>query len=489
MAVLRDGRTTETQSKPSSGKPSGISKPSKPKAKAPSSQEKILHDRRLKVKASQDARQKDLETLKGIQSRLDSPETSDESKLQMEESMKTMVKSYADMEKQITENDSDLMEIDSNLRKFGNDEHPTDPIEENGIERKNPQVQTVTEGASEPKESNGTNDYHDHLFFSQSRPDNIHTFVDEEEPSSWADFDIIDLTKDEEIQSDLLGEGKTLLTTNCRSGKLHMNSYGPKNSAMLTWTSTPGASEGKNVTNICSKHHKWAMDTDDNGHFLYKGKIAHIKGISWLPKQDIHCMQDLLDSVEELNPANKASDSKYRFPFSTVLVGWKDFKLSPAYINRSNYKDLTSASKEASKRTDRKFYEIACLQVKRFKDWAGEERLDREKSPTPLEETPEPEAEIQNQNEPSNKGRLAKSQNIEGNDRSQNGQSQNGQSQSGKNQHIKQNGQSGNGQSEKIERNDQNGQIQESSKDMLSATEPGNPKLPNGFTFNKSKFI
>ena len=109
-------------------------------------------------------------------------------------------------------------------------------------------------------------------------------------------------------------------------------------------------------------------------------------------------MQDLLDSIEELNPVNKIDDLKYRFLFSTVVVGWKDVWLSPACINRLNYKDLTSASKEASKRTNRKFYKIACLQVKRFKNWVGEDRLGRDKSPSPLEETLEPEERLQNQN-------------------------------------------------------------------------------------------
>ena len=153
-----------------------------------------------------------------------------------------------------------------------------------------PYAQPATDNASVPTAANGTNDNENSLLFSQSRPENINSLVDEEKPTSWADFDIIDLTKDEDSQADLLGEGKTLLTTNCRSGKLYMNSYGPKNSAMLTWTLAPGVSEGENVTNIRSKNHKWAMDIDDHGHFIYKGKIAHIKGIAWLPKQDTHCM-------------------------------------------------------------------------------------------------------------------------------------------------------------------------------------------------------
>ena len=86
--------------------------------------------------------------------------------------------------------------------------------------------------------------------------------------------------KDKDSQADLLGEGKTLLTTNCWSGKLYMNSYRPKNNAMLTWTLAPGVSEGENVTNIRSENHKWAMDIDDDRHFIYKGKIVYIKGIA-----------------------------------------------------------------------------------------------------------------------------------------------------------------------------------------------------------------
>ncbi|CEJ62909.1 hypothetical protein PMG11_11394 [Penicillium brasilianum] len=119
-------------------------------------------------------------------------------------------------------------------------------------------------------------------------------------------------------------------------------------------------------------------------------------------------MLGLLKSVEELNPSNKERDSDYKYPFSTVLVDLEggEEQVQSVWIDRSKYKWLSSAGKDSSKRTDRKFYEKACTQVKNFRDWAGtnldidwdgevrEGRDDR--SPTPLQETPEPEDIAQN---------------------------------------------------------------------------------------------
>ena len=84
MAVLRDGKTTKNQPKPPSRNPSRVNKPPISKTKAPGPQRKNLKDQRHKVKASKDARQKDLEKLKQaldeINSNLESPEIPEESK-------------------------------------------------------------------------------------------------------------------------------------------------------------------------------------------------------------------------------------------------------------------------------------------------------------------------------------------------------------------------------------------------------------------------
>ena len=102
----------------------------------------------------------------------------------------------------------------------------------------------------------------------------------------------------------------------------------------------------------------------------------------------------------------------------------------------------------------------------RYTNWAGEDRLARDKSPSPLEETPEPEERLQNQN-----GQNQGSQNQGG--QKQNGQNQNGQNQNGQNQNDQK----------------QNGQNQQPSNNIPSENEQGNPKMPGNFTFNRNRFI
>ncbi|KAJ5369942.1 uncharacterized protein N7496_006034 [Penicillium cataractarum] len=225
-------------------------------------------------------------------------------------------------------------------------------------------------------------------------------------PKDFADF-IYDLTQDDDSPSFSLEDGTVLLKA--RGGKLSLNSYGPRNSPMFIWSTSPASYRVKKVTNLLGKPHKQAMERDDETDSLvYKGKIGPIKAVAWLPRNGGDSMLGLLDSVEELNPSNKERDSNYRYPFSTVLVDLEggEEQMQSVWIDRSKYKSLSSAGKDSSKRTDRKFYEKACTQVKNFRDWAGkaldidwkgkarEGRDDR--SPTPLEETPEPEDIAQN---------------------------------------------------------------------------------------------
>jgi hypothetical protein len=90
--------------------------------------------------------------------------------------------------------------------------------------------------------------------------------------------------------------------------------------------------------------------------------------------------------------ANKDSNSKYVYPFCTVLVDWIGTNVpQPCLINGSNYKRLFVSGKNLAKRIDLKFPRMACMQVERFARWARNERLAREVSSTPLYETPEPE--------------------------------------------------------------------------------------------------
>jgi hypothetical protein len=230
----------------------------------------------------------------------------------------------------------------------------------------------------------------------------------EEEPSHYADFP--DLTDDEDGPDGILDDGVRLVEANRQNGKLYLTSYGPKNSALITWTSVFATKHIHNVTNFHLHHQKVAMDRDKDGSLTYKGRIASIKQIAWQPRGDIRCIEDLLESVEELNPQNKKHDPKYRFPFSTALVDWTtgpSLSEPPKqiWIGRSDYKRLTTG-KNANERANYKFYTKACLQVKRFKQWIGNERQGRDDiSPTPLRETPFPETSSRNWNGQTPEGR------------------------------------------------------------------------------------
>lgn len=75
------------------------------------------------------------------------------------------------------------------------------------------------------------------------------------------------------------------------------------------------------------------METNDEGDPIHRGKIGRTLNVAWKPKQKIRTIEDLLDSVEELNPDNKVRNPKYRYPYSTVLVEWTD-GLERTWINR-----------------------------------------------------------------------------------------------------------------------------------------------------------
>lgn len=204
-----------------------------------------------------------------------------------------------------------------------------------------------------------------------------------------------------------LDNGKVIL--HARSHKLSLISYGPKYSAMLIWSKSGASAAEKlaNVTNLLGSPHNQAMERDEQTDTLkYKGRIGPIKAIAWLPRKGSDTMPGILNSVEELNPKWKKQPEKYVYPFSCVLVElegcWDAIRErnQSVWIDRSKYKALCSSGKDSSARTDRKFYEMGCLQVKRFREWAGKQlditwngdsRVGYERSPTPLEETPEPD--------------------------------------------------------------------------------------------------
>ncbi|KAJ5240302.1 uncharacterized protein N7469_001893 [Penicillium citrinum] len=227
-------------------------------------------------------------------------------------------------------------------------------------------------------------------------------------PEDFDDFNLPTVTEQNQYSTGFsLDNGKVIL--HARSHKLALISYGPKYSAMLIWSKNgaTAAEKLKKVTNLLGAPHDKAMERDEETDTLkYKGRIGPIKAIAWLPKRGGDTMLGILDSVEELNPIRKEQRERYIYPFSCVLVELegcltaKGDKNQSVWIDRSKYKALCSSGKDSSARTDRKFYEMGCLQVKRFRDWAGNKldptwagvyRRGDERSPTPLEETPEPD--------------------------------------------------------------------------------------------------
>lgn len=361
-------------------------------------------------------------------------ETQDE----LEKTLKEALSSQKQTEANLKTIDSDLMEIDSdmnqlekqdaNAREEYDDEENWDSEEENGSEQRRdgkesnevdvsqPHKDTEQSTSEHPAEKlvmqsvpeKGSSD-EDPLFVAQEPENNKQSSNErpsskdmDRRPAGFDDF-VIDLTQDEDSANDTptsfpLENGTVLLRARC--GKLSLNSYGPRNSPMFIWSTTPASYKVERVTNLLGHPHKIAMDRDDTTDTLvYKGKIGPIKAVAWLPKHGGDSMLGLLESVEELNPSKKETNPKYIYPLSTVLVDLEGEEPQSVWIDRTKYKSLSSAGKDSSKRTDRKFYEKARDQVKKFRDWAGK-RLDAnwsgkprqgrdDKSPTPLRETPD----------------------------------------------------------------------------------------------------
>lgn len=422
---MKSGNPKSGNPKAKKGETSGINKPNTNVRKSNARSKKELHDRKVKRNSDKDQLQKKLET---INQALQKTETdlkvegiTDETRTKLEGHLKQILSDKQQTERQLNEFKADLQKIEEDLMDIDQDGESTSLDAQTSLDASsskaadgfqdaspNGQMSTTTspfKEAADPQDSSNS------AFLSQEK------VVDEEDPSSsietdgeplyetasepsdYGDFDVIDLTKDEN-DNDLLEGGKTLVTAKRRGGNLYLNSYGPKNSAMLTWSSSPAAKEGRSVANILADPHIKALERDNHGNLKYKGKIACIKAIAWKPKRVIRSMQDVLDSVEELDPLKKQG-KKYRFPFSSVLVDWKeDHNMPPpVWVNRTTYKILTSTSKEESGRTDRKFHTIALIQAKRYKEWAGYKRIGADnQSPTPLEETPDPENHLNSQN-------------------------------------------------------------------------------------------
>ena len=192
-----------------------------------------------------------------------------------------------------------------------------------------------------------------------------------------------------------------------QEGKLNLNKYGPNNSAIYIWSGTPATSRVEKMTMLHGFPHNLSMGWDDvKGVLKWKYKITAIRSVAWKPKKVCDSMLSVLDSVEELNPANKQSSSTYTYPFSCAFVDLVDGENRlTVCITRSDYKRLSKGGKESHAKIDRKFYMMACGQVQRYRDWAGKD-LDpkwdgearigtNDRDLTPMHNTPEPETTLE----------------------------------------------------------------------------------------------
>ncbi|OQE71138.1 hypothetical protein PENNAL_c0111G08527 [Penicillium nalgiovense] len=367
----------------------------------------------------------------------------------LEVSLKEFLSSYEQIERDLAATESDIMEIDTDLKKVDQggpmdvddtqDENsgdgPDDEDESNlssDRDQQNevadqPETEVNSDGSSlsstadlEHKDLNDANINH-HDLASQQRSNESHPIPDivvnserpsatqgasqqdHERPKDYKDYTFIDLTLDDDDgpSERLFENGTVTLKKNARSGLDYLNSYGPLNCAMTIWSSNAAPNEVDGCTYLKGNPHNKAMLEDETGKLLYKGMIRNIKKVAWQPRQEGSTMLDLLESVEELNPEVKKTNTKYIFPFTTVLVDWKQgVNLPPVWISRTNYKKLSSAAKKESLRTDRRIYAVALVQVKNYRNWAGKlldkkwtgvQRVGLAQSPTPFPEAVETE--------------------------------------------------------------------------------------------------
>lgn len=401
--------------------------------------------------------------LKGLQKKIDATkavmdkEEDEEKQSELEVLLKDLLSSYGQIERDLAATESDIMEIDTDLKGIdqggpmdvddtqdensgngpdnGNESNESSGRDQQSELANQPEPEVSSYGSSlsstadpEHKDLNDANTSHDDLA-NQQRSNESHPlpaivvnsddlFVgqterpsatqgasqqDHERPKDYKDYTFIDLTLDDDDgpSERLFENGTVTLKKNARSGLDYLNSYGPLNCAMTIWSSNAAPNEVDGCTYLKGNPHNKAMLEDETGKVLYKGMIRNIKKVAWQPRQEGSTMQDLLESVEELNPEIKKTNTKYIFPFTTVLVDWKQgVNLPPVWISRTNYKKLSSAAKKESLRTDRRIYAVALVQVKNYRNWAGKlldnkwtgvQRVGLAQSPTPFPETVETE--------------------------------------------------------------------------------------------------
>lgn len=145
----------------------------------------------------------------------------------------------------------------------------------------------------------------DPLDFAQTREDNVPVDNSDEKciPETYADISPIDSTGDnKEVEGWGLEGGTTLAKNKANKGLIYLNLYGYKSCAVTVWEySQADRTVGKPIF-ICGDPHKKALETNKEGNYIHRGKIKKILNVAWKPKWKIQSIEDLLVSVEELNP-------------------------------------------------------------------------------------------------------------------------------------------------------------------------------------------
>ncbi|KAJ5216899.1 hypothetical protein N7468_009907 [Penicillium chermesinum] len=196
-------------------------------------------------------------------------------------------------------------------------------------------------------------------------------------PTNYYDFELVDLTLDDEdaTEDQLFTDSIVILKSQSYTGHIYLNQYGPKECPMAVWSSSAAPQQVEKCTFLKGAPHKNAMathdDGDDTGKPKYRLLIDKVKMVAWQPKRGGSTIQDLMDSVEDLNPAKKEGNRKYIFPFTTVLVQFQETVGLPlVWISRSDYDKLSSGAKREKARRDRNIYTLARQQVRNYKKWA-----------------------------------------------------------------------------------------------------------------------
>lgn len=171
------------------------------------------------------------------------------------------------------EEEFDPMEVDQSSTGFPEEEHP-DTTATSYDQNKESKSHTAKRGSKKGSQHDfartriGDESITENSEDRQSKPSNYADIA----PIGAGDLteDDCGLTEDDGCEESLFDDGITLLkTTRGRSSALYLNSYGPKNSAMLTWGSAPTNEVVESLTNIRGKPHNKALDRDDeNGRYL-----------------------------------------------------------------------------------------------------------------------------------------------------------------------------------------------------------------------------